>query len=157
MTLRRVVLCLPCCLVLLAGCGDRISDDGQAVSDRHLQGAEELLAMPLTADERALMLEDLAESRAAYKDLREHLVENAVAPAVRFDPLAGLDARALAAALDRGPAQWSDPGAVTRPADLEDLAWASLGELAALVRTRQVSCVELAELALARLARHDPQ
>lgn len=156
MTVRRFVFCLLPCFAIVAGCGDRVID-GQAAGERAVQGAEDLLAMPLTAAERTMMLEDLGESRAAYRDLRAHLVENAVAPAVRFDPLMVLDVRALAAALERGPSVWSEPAAVTRPADLESLAWASLGELSALVRTRQVSCVELAELFLERLRRHDPQ
>ena len=157
MSLRRIVLPLFALLLsVAAGCGERIVDR-EAVGGRDVQGAEALLAMPLTAAERAMMLEDLAENRAAYRDLRANLVENAVAPAVRFDPLAGLDAHALAADLDQGPPAWSDPGPITRPSDLRDLTWASVGQLSQLVRTRQVSCVELAELFIARLKEHDPQ
>ncbi len=157
MTLRRIGLFLFAALLLsCAGCGERIAD-GEAVAERSLRGAEDLLAMPLTAAERALMLEDLAENRRAYEDLRASLPENEVAPALAFDPLALLDTAELAASLDQGPPQWSDFGPVARPADLQRLAWAPVGELAALVRAREVSCVELAELFLERLRRHDPQ
>ena len=157
MSLRRIVL-PPVLLVLTfaAGCGERIVDD-RPVGDAPLRGAEELLGMPLTAEERALMLEDLQESRAAYADLRAHVLENEVRPALRFDPLMVADADSLAAVLDRGAPRWSEPGTATRPENPDDLAWATVGELSALVRARQVTCVELAELALARLRRHDPQ
>ena len=156
MTLRRIVLPLFLLLLTSAGCGEKIVD-GEAVGGRDVQGAEAMLAVPLTVAERSLMLDDLGENRAAYQDLRAHLVENAVAPAVRFDPLAGLDAHALAADLDQGPPVWSEPGPLTRPADLHDLAWMTVGQLSQLVRTRQVSCVELAEFFIARLKQHDPQ
>ncbi len=42
-----------------------------------------------------------------------------------------------------------------RPEDLEELAFADIPTLAALVRAREVSCVELAELSLGRLVRFD--
>ena len=43
-----------------------------------------------------------------------------------------------------------------RPANLSELAFAEIPTLAALVKSRQVSCVELAELSLARLRELDP-
>ena len=44
--------------------------------------------------------------------------------------------------------RWSPPPAFLRPEDPNDLAFASVGELGELIRTRQVSCRELTELAL---------
>ena len=161
MSERRVASVLIACLIApvilgLAGCGEKIVDE-QPVSIRPLEGAEELLDLPLSRDERDLMLDDLADARDAYKDLRTHLLENSVPPALEFEPLAVLDADSLAATLDRGPSRWSDPGTVTRPDDLDDLAWYTVEQLGVLVRTRQVSCVELANLALDRLRRYDPE
>lgn len=57
------------------------------------------------------------------------------------------------------PARVHRPATVprqARPANLEDLAFASIAQLADLVRRRAVSCVELTELYLRRLERHNP-
>ena len=45
---------------------------------------------------------------------------------------------------------------VTRPADLEDAAFYPVTQLAELIRTRQVTSLELTEMYLARLRRYDP-
>ncbi len=42
-----------------------------------------------------------------------------------------------------------------RPKDLNDLAFADIPTLASLIRSRKVSCVELTEMALTRLEKHD--
>ncbi len=157
MTLRRVFPCLVLLLTISTACAQAPADSVETVAEASLQGAEDLLDMPLTPDERALMREDLAESRNAYRDLRAHLPENAVAPALLFDPLAGLDRAELAASLDQGPPRWSDVGEVKLPKNRDQLAWFTVAELSALVKSRQISCVDLATFFIERLRRFDPQ
>jgi len=55
---------------------------------------------------------DLAENRAAYEDLRAHPLDNAVRPALRFDPLMALRPLAAVAGITGQPPVWSDPGPV---------------------------------------------
>ena len=45
--------------------------------------------------------------------------------------------------------------AAKRPANIEDLAFASIGELAQLLRTRKVTSLELTEMYLARLHKYN--
>jgi Asp-tRNA(Asn)/Glu-tRNA(Gln) amidotransferase A subunit family amidase len=152
--LRPSALLLPVLVMLLAasGCGERIDDE--ALSPRDVAGTEVVLGLDLTAAEIDLMNPDLVEQRDSYARLRSHVPPNDLRPALRFDPelLTG-----PTAGLDDAPARWSDTPGITRPDDLEDLAFATVRELAHLIETRQVSCLELTELALARLERHDPQ
>lgn len=142
---------LTCTLLLLAGCGEKISDNQP--TRRDVAGTETVLGWQMTQAEVALMAPDLAEARDSYQDLRAHLLPNSVRPALRFDPelltgpTAGLRER------DR---HWATAPKLDRPADLNDLAFASITELSELIRTRQVSCVELTQLALDRLRRFDP-
>ena len=86
-------------------------------------------------------------------------IPNCLPPALRFDPeLLGVDPTVPGADEISAPnmrPRWSAPPLVSRPADLNDLAFANLCELGELIRTRQVSCRELTELALGRLLEHD--
>jgi len=141
-------------VLALAGCGEEIRDRGE-VPDRATRAAETVIGLPLTSAERELMRTDLTEQRESYRALRELELDNAVASALLFDPLAHRPGAALAftaaaAAAGTGPV-WSDPGAVSRPDDLNDLAFAEIGELAVLLRNRQVTSLELTELFLRRL------
>jgi Asp-tRNA(Asn)/Glu-tRNA(Gln) amidotransferase A subunit family amidase len=88
-----------------------------------------------------------------FRAMRAVDLENAVPPAIVFHPAAWLPP---AAAGERGRAVLSETPAPERPADEEDLAFLPVTALAALVRTRQVSSVELTQLALDRLEKYDP-
>ena len=58
---------------------------------------------------------------------------------------------------DARPIRASEPAGLERPADLEDVAFWPITALAHLIRTRQVSSVELTEMYLARLERYNPK
>ncbi|MFT5233108.1 MAG: Asp-tRNA(Asn)/Glu-tRNA(Gln) amidotransferase A subunit family amidase [Candidatus Krumholzibacteriia bacterium] len=139
-------------LILLSACGEKISE--YDVSRADVAGAESVFGLTMTDAEFDLMREDLAEQREAYTKLRDSLPPNSLRPALRFDPelLTG-----PAVTINKAGARWSAPEAISRPADLNELAFASVGQLGHLIKTRQVSCVELAELSLDRLRTHDPQ
>ncbi|MEC9476714.1 MAG: amidase [Planctomycetota bacterium] len=104
------------------------------------------------SDEELAQLMPVAVDRLAqYRGLRAIPVENSVAPASIFRPF---DSSPTVA--DRTLASADSLPEVKRPSDLRDLLWAEIPTLAALIRSRQVSCVELTELFLARLEEVDP-
>jgi Asp-tRNA(Asn)/Glu-tRNA(Gln) amidotransferase A subunit family amidase len=128
------------------------------VTEKHLAITQELLAaaaasagLAFTDAELALMLEGVQRQLHRYEQLRTVAIDNSVPPALRFDPgppsLAHLAPQPSPAAT--GPAPQA-------PVDPEDLAFASVASLARLVQSRQVGSVELTELYLRRLERHDP-
>src|SRR5688500_5975890 len=109
-----------------------------------VRAAARLTGLDLTDKEVGLMLAGAGRNRDVYARLREKDLPNHVQSALRFSPRPGAPAPQ--------PDAWdgSLPDA-ERPGDLEALAWADISTLASLVRSRRVSCVELAELSLARL------
>jgi Asp-tRNA(Asn)/Glu-tRNA(Gln) amidotransferase A subunit family amidase len=130
------------------------------IPDEAIATAAEVIGLELTRTERDSLAQDLADQRESYEALRADVPDNAIAPALRFDPLFWHPERAAelaaAAALPDARPNWSLPTDVERPANDQDLAWLSVGELAALLRQGDVTSRELTELALARLRRHDP-
>ncbi len=108
------------------------------------------------------MLEGLEQLRKSYTAIRDLKMPNSVAPAFVFDPVpanmaldtvkrplkmsAAPDVKMLAAAASAGVAGDSDA-----------LAFASVRELAELVKTRKITAVALTKMYLARLKKYDPQ
>ena len=110
-----------------------------------------MAGVELTDAELELMLPEAIQNLRAYARLQELPLANGVAPAVGFTPLlSGI-----------GAEPWLPPDAelrlpeARRPDDLEELAFADIPTLAALIRSRQVSCVELTRTYLERLRRLD--
>jgi Asp-tRNA(Asn)/Glu-tRNA(Gln) amidotransferase A subunit family amidase len=139
-------------LALVIGCGEEIRHD-QPLTIGGLRHAETVAGISFTAAERELMMDDLREQREAFAALRNLDIPNDVRPALVFQPWpAGWTPSST------GPAaQWSDVGDVRRPDALNDLAFASIGELSELLRTRRVTSTELTRMFLDRLRQYGPE
>lgn len=149
--MRRLVIVLALIsATVLAGCGEKIDDEHLDRAD--VSGHEAVLGLTMTDAEVALMRDDLIENRDSYDRLHDQLPPNSQRPALRFDP--ELLTGPTAGLVDQ-PARWSTTEQYKRPDDLNELAFATIGQLSQLVRTRQVSCVELTQLALNRLRKYD--
>lgn len=127
-----------------------LAAEGGAVTPETIQKAEWIAGVSFTDAERELMRKDVESAVAAAAELRKVPLDNAVPPALRFEPLA---ARARPEAEGSAP---EAPRPVSRPSGDEALAFSSVRELGALLRGRHVSSVELTRLYLARIGRLDP-
>jgi len=108
----------------------------------------------LTFSDRDLddMLEGMNQHRTVYERLRAVHLDNGVAPPLYFNPVVP------GARIDRTrrPFRAAKPPRVVRPQNLEEAAFWPVTALAELIRTRQATSVELTEMYLARLQRHNP-
>lgn len=118
--------------------------------------ASKLLDLSFTGPEARQMLGNLREQPEGFHGLRSTGIDNGIAPPLYFDPTPPgkiydlpptrrISLTPLATDLTR------------RPEDLSQLAFASVRELSHLVRTRQVSSLELTQLFLERLKSHGPE
>jgi len=122
-----------------------------------IAAAEQLIGLRFTTAERELMRDGLHKQLANYAQLRSVALTNDIPPALLFDPQPSL--RAAPTALPRNResgAESATAPALTVPDDLEQLAFAPVTQLAALIHTRQVSSLALTEMYLRRLKRYDP-
>ncbi|MBI5361806.1 MAG: amidase [Planctomycetes bacterium] len=116
-----------------------------------LRAAAKVAALEFTDAELGMLEKDVLELAGGYRALFPIAIENGLDPAFTFSPLLpGM--RVEAAALALAPIALPD---VNRPADLDELAFADVPTLAALVKARRVSCVELARSTIARVRRLD--
>ena len=125
-------------------------DDPLTTDD--LAAAERVIGLAFTEEQRALMLDDVNERLESFEAIRAAEPLNSVPPALTLD--LGVSG-ASRPAPGEGMAFVPDTTA-SRPASETDLAFASVAELAGLLRAGEVTSVALTELALERLRRFDP-
>ena len=117
-----------------------------------IRGAEILQGLTFTPAERDSMRTGLAEQRGHLEKIRAFHLDNRVVPAILFNPIpAGFIPPA-----GKGYCRVERPKGFRKPAELNDLAYCSLSELAELLRTRQVTSTELTLFYLTRLKKYDP-
>ncbi len=133
----------------------QMAEDEEAnVTVDHIEAAEAIADLSFTEEERELIVENLNDLLEDYSAVRDAEIPNSRAPAVTFDPRRG--GAEIPEGRD-GPdgVEMSLP-TLDRPDSAEDLAFASVPELAHLVRTQKVTSTELTERVLERLRTHDP-
>ncbi len=130
----------------------RLQQEPQVTPEMIAQ-AEHMAGLEFTPEERENMAKGLTRELRAYEALRKVPLENAVTPAIRFDPV--LPGTTLPA--ERTAMRPSRPEGVKRPAKLEDVAFWPVTKLAELIRTRQVTSEELTRMYLDRLKRFGPK
>jgi Asp-tRNA(Asn)/Glu-tRNA(Gln) amidotransferase A subunit family amidase len=123
------------------------------ITDQMLEAAAAIAGVPLTAEQRAMVLDGLNQQRKSYDAIRALHIPNSVAPAYIFDPLPP----GVAVDTERRHMRISKAATITHaPSNLEDLSFLSVRELSEYVRTKKVSSTALTEMYLARLKRYDP-
>jgi len=124
----------------------------EQVTPEMIQQAEWIAGITLTEEDRKTVAGAAARDRRRYETLRSVPLANSVPPALAFfaaPPQAAGEVR-------RGEVRPIESAAPERPASDEELAFLPVTELAALIRTKKLSSVELTKLYLARLKKFDP-
>jgi Asp-tRNA(Asn)/Glu-tRNA(Gln) amidotransferase A subunit family amidase len=115
--------------------------------------AQRVMGLDFNAAELDSMLDNLADQLGHYQKIRAINLPNSVPPAILFNPIpVGFQFEAI-----RRPFRTSSPGRVMVPKNIEDLAFASVGQLALLVRTRKVTSMQLTKMYLDRLKKFGPE
>ncbi|MGH1363881.1 MAG: amidase [Calditrichia bacterium] len=151
MTKREVALSIFFLMVLTATfVYSELKDEPIKASD--VKSAQSMLDLSFTDVEIDSMIEGLQENRRNYRDIRGVELSNSVMPTVQFHPLP------TGFKFERGASTFSlKPNLqMKRPKDLDELAFASIRDLAGLIKQRKVSSVELTTLYLDRLKKHGP-
>jgi Asp-tRNA(Asn)/Glu-tRNA(Gln) amidotransferase A subunit family amidase len=126
------------------------------ITPEMIDAAAAIAGISLTAEQKTMMLDGLTKQRDSVMTIRSMKIANSVAPAFVFDPvLPGMQLET-----ERKPMRMSAAPDVSRLASAgvpDALAFASVRELAELVKARKVTSLELTKMYLARLKKYDPQ
>jgi len=125
----------------------------EGITPEMVKNAEWIAGITLSDSQRRAVANRLTASLRQLRQLRDTPVGYDVPPALLFTPAPG----PMTGAMERGQVQPSPlPEPVRRPKSDTDLAYLPVHQLAELLRTRQVSSVELTRLYLERLRKYDP-
>ncbi len=126
-------------------------DQEPAITAEQIAAAETLLGLSFTPAQREQMREIISGRREQYENLRAADLDKSVPLSLNFNVNA---ADPAPAAVPRAYPMSAQPQ-VTRPDHLEDAAFLPVTQLAELIRTRQVTSLELTKMYLRRLKRYD--
>jgi Asp-tRNA(Asn)/Glu-tRNA(Gln) amidotransferase A subunit family amidase len=125
----------------------------QKVSKEALQQALEMLGLNFSPEQREMMLSSVNRTLGGFDALRKIPIPYDTEPAYRFIPaLPGKEPRPRNAVF-----QPTSERAAAAPADLNELAFAPVTQLAALIRNRTVSSTDLTRMYLERLKKYGPK
>jgi Asp-tRNA(Asn)/Glu-tRNA(Gln) amidotransferase A subunit family amidase len=123
------------------------------VTTKDIRSAEKIAGLRLSGKERRLMLRNLRRTIRSYEQMRGVMLENHVPPSIQFNPLLPdtiIDKESI-------PFSYSVDPEIQIPENLEDLAFYPVTDLAQLIRSRQITSVELTNLYLDRLKKYGPR
>lgn len=124
----------------------------QAITSEMIQQAEWIADLELTDEEREATARSLRFAQRGAEQLRAVELDNSVPPAVQFDATPELKSLPED---QRGVVSPAEAQAATRPSGDEAIAFLPVSELAALIRSRQISSVELTKIYLERLHKYN--
>ncbi|MGH9866616.1 MAG: amidase [Candidatus Polarisedimenticolia bacterium] len=119
-----------------------------------IKDAEWISGLTFTSDDRKMMLAGINEALSDYAKLRAVPLDNAVPPALYFDPEPGR--RGAPPAAVQRDVKLPEKGTPRRPDWGDEVAFLPVRQLAPLLKSKQISSVELTRLYLDRLRRFDP-
>ncbi|MBZ5726053.1 MAG: amidase [Acidobacteriia bacterium] len=124
------------------------------ITKEQVEGALKLFGLEFQDAEIDLMLRRVNQSLSTYEGVRKIDVPYGTEPAITFHP--GLPGRVPV----KGPPRFAPTiakSAAKAPANLEDLAFWPVAELAPLVRSRAVSSTALTKMYLERMKKYSPK
>jgi Asp-tRNA(Asn)/Glu-tRNA(Gln) amidotransferase A subunit family amidase len=125
-------------------------DGAQKISPDMLKDALAVAGLSYSDEDRKAMLQAVNRSLTNYEALQALHIPNDVSPPFYFSAITpGMKVNRT-----REPLRFSAP-AVKRPANLEDVAFWPITQLAQLLKTRQVTSTELTQMYLARLHKYN--
>jgi Asp-tRNA(Asn)/Glu-tRNA(Gln) amidotransferase A subunit family amidase len=127
--------------------------EGVEITVTTIACAEEVAGLKFTDEQRQQMLDGLKSQEQQIEALHKIPLDNSVPPAVLFDPVPPGVTLTLPV---KHPTRRSRVAARAVPADLEELAFLPVTELAELVRRRKVTSTQLTEMYLGRIRKYDP-
>lgn len=123
------------------------------ISKEDVKSAQKLFNLEFNETEIDTMLSYLTDNRKGYDSMRTFPLGNQITPAISFDPYP-MD---LEIVPSKGLHVWQVDENVKLPKDRDEIAFLSIRELAGLIKSKQISSVELTKIYLERIKKYDPK
>lgn len=118
-----------------------------------IEQAEKVIGLEFTEAQRDSMQDALNDQLANYINIRKVELKNNIPPAVLFNPIP----QGFKFEKKQKPLKFDNYSNVKMPTKIEDLSFYSIGELAHLLKTRQITSTQLTKMYLERLKKYGPK
>lgn len=125
--------------------------NSQNITKENIENAEKLIDITFTDAERDSMIGYLKEQAGNYNKIREVELNNSVMPSLLFNPIPV----GFVFPINQLQIKFSDYAKTKMPVNKDDLAFLTIGELAELIRTKQITSTELTKFFIERLKKYD--
>jgi Asp-tRNA(Asn)/Glu-tRNA(Gln) amidotransferase A subunit family amidase len=133
------------------------------ITPEMIDAAAAMAGIKLTAEQKTMVLDGLREQRDSVLVIRSMKIPNSVGPAFVFDPVPvgmKLETERRPARLGKAPevsGLVAGRSLVAGSSEEERVAFATVREMAELIRRKKVTSVELTKMYMARLKKYDPR
>jgi len=125
----------------------------QIITKENIKNAEKVIGLDFTQAEIDSIQSLLDSQLSNYENIRKVELKNNVPPAILFNPIPV----GFQFPKEQKQIQFSDYSRTKLPADINEIAFYSIGQLAELIRTKQITSTELTKFFLERLKKYDPE
>ena len=143
-------------IITIASCAFLIgmfAQNSVTITREMIASAEKIIGLDFSDAKRDSMTDGLQEQLGSYNNLRTVFLPNSVMPSVLFNPIpAGFKFES-----EKRPFKQSKTVGVEMPANMDDLAFYSVSDLAYLVKNRKVTSEQLTKMYLDRLKKYGPK
>lgn len=120
-------------------------------SKRDVKKAQKIAGLDFEKPHLETLFPYLLRNRAGYDSLRRYSLDYQISPAISFDPRP----KAFQMSKEKGPSSYTPIADISLPENREEIAFFTLPQLHALISQKKISSVELTQLYLDRLKKHD--
>lgn len=125
----------------------------QTITKDNIENAEKVIGIDFTDAEIDSMQSLLDDQLVNYQNIRKVELKNSIPPTILFNPIPVN----FQFPKEQKPIEFSNYSGTKLPEDINELAFYSIGQLAELIRTKQITSVELTKFFLERLKKFDPE
>ena len=133
--------------------GSKYQSFNKKITRQKAAFASEIFGIDFTNKELDMTLRSLNEIKGSYTSIRGLNIPNSVMPAIQFNPIP----TGFIFNSKQEPIEWSNPGVVELPTNMDDLAFYTVGELAELIKTKKITSVELTKFFIERMKKYAPK
>lgn len=128
-------------------------DADSKISNENITNAGKIIGLEFSESEKDSMAGDLITQLGNYNSIRSLELPNSVPPAIQFNPIpVGFKFNKT-----KDEINFSDYSNTLLPTNIDDLAFYTIGELAYLIESKQISSLKLTTFFLDRLKKYGPK
>lgn len=120
------------------------------LSTEAISSAENPVGLSFDEKEKELMADGLGSQLKMYEQMRTYSLDNSVPPAIQFNPIpAGFQFKQVQKEIE-----WDLAKEISMPENKEELAFYCVAELSCLIKSQQITSIELTKLYISRLKKY---